>query len=86
MSAAHARQIVGVVRDAKGRMTHVVGVDHDGSRWTRRVEEILDNDGERWFFVTPSGESMLVQLKTIEGEVVLWNALQGWVNVPAVKV
>jgi hypothetical protein len=84
VSDSEARQVVGVMRDAKGRMTHVVGVDGDGSRWTRRAEEIAGDAKERWFYVAPGGESFLVSVRLVEGEFVLWNALEGWVQVPEV--
>jgi hypothetical protein len=78
----NAKEVVGVVRDQEGRMTHVVGVNEDGSRWTWRAEEALDNTAEAWFFVDRIGDAHLVRLRRVEGEIVLWNDLLGWVTVP----
>ena len=77
-----AKRVIGAVRDAQGRLTHVVGLNQDGSRWSRPVEDLLDRDNELWFYDMPNGESLLVSVRTVKGKAVFWNPLAGWVKVP----
>ena len=71
-------------RNAAGQVTEVI-VAEEGGRHAIPVEEAILDRREQPFFVTRMGESLLVIVRRIAGQVVLVNPLQGRIDVPEEK-